>query len=124
MTKTSTARIITAFDATPAEKIMGRSAAAWRTDFAIKHFGLTGDLTQNKKSPKPVAEVHEREIGKREYRLTLMHRKNNGQLVAGDSIRVGMFGKLLDKPVRQPKPEAPKAPAADPLPELEADLDF
>lgn len=115
--KTSTARIVTASDATPADKIMGRSAAAWRNDFLIKHFGLTDETVKNAKWEKPKFEAHERETAKREFKATLMERKRNGQLVEIAAVRIGMFGKLLDKPVKQPKQEV--APAAPQLSKLE-----
>lgn len=96
------ARIITAALTTAAlgTPIIGRSAEQWRNDFAVAHFGKREDVdfslfTSNAKSSKPVFEVHERELARREYQLTLMRRNNANKLSEVDSIRVGMFGKLL-----------------------------
>jgi hypothetical protein len=101
---TNAARVITLASASVAISL-GRSADQWRNDFAIAHFG--GDdvdfsaTTKNAKASKPVFEVHERETGHREYQLTLMRRNNANKLTEVSSVRVGMFGKLLDVPAEE-----------------------
>jgi hypothetical protein len=109
---TNAARVITAASAVGAG-VIGRSADAWRNDFALAHFGAQegvdfSAMTANKKAAKPVFEVHERETGKREYQLTLMRRSNANKLSEVSNVRVGMFGKLLDRPAAPaPAEEAP-----------------
>jgi hypothetical protein len=48
--------------------------------------------------------VHERELAKREYRLTLMRRNNANKLSEVDSVDVGMFGKVLKPAASQDMP--------------------
>jgi hypothetical protein len=109
---TNAARVITLASASAAIAI-GRSAEQWRNDFAITHFGGDdvdfGATTTNKKAPKPVFEVHERELARREYQLTLMRRSNANKLSEVSSVRVGMFGKLLREPAPETADEAAEA---------------
>ena len=106
--KTSTARIVDLSTATVVGG-MGRSAVAWRNDFlviwAADHTGGVppqGQTVKNAKWEKPRFEIHERETAKREYRAVLVERKANGQLKEVAAVRIGMFGKLLDKPAKNP----------------------
>jgi hypothetical protein len=101
------ARVITASVASAAISL-GRSAEQWRNDFAITHFGARDGVdfglhTSNAKGPRPVFEVHERQLTQRDkqagiestYQLTLMRRNNANKLSEIDSVTVGMFGKLI-----------------------------
>jgi hypothetical protein len=106
----SNARIVTAALASAAVSA-SRNAVQWRNDFLIARAqGAGHDMaatTQNKKSPKPRFEYHEREVGHREFVARLYERSNNGKLTEIEVIRIGMFGKLIaDETVR---PEAPAA---------------
>jgi hypothetical protein len=112
---TNAARVITLASAS-SPLCASRNAEQWRNDFAISHF-TSDDVdfvaqTKNAKASKPVFEVHERETARREYQLTLMRRSNANKLSEVSSVRVGMFGKLLDKPQAAPAAEA-EAEVAD-----------
>jgi hypothetical protein len=116
---TQNVRVITASLASSAIAL-GRSAEQWRNDFAVSHFGGRedvdfGQFTSNAKGPKPVFEVHERQLTARDkkagventYQLTLMRRNNANKLTEVDSIRVGMFGKLLREASDAPQADVP-----------------
>ncbi len=109
MTKTNTAVATASRAFAPGftGKDMGRNGAEWRQDFLTKFFveqtaidpkKLTGTVKVGKTS-KPAYEIAEREIAPRTFSARLMARKANGQLteVAGP-VKVGLFGKLLEKP--------------------------
>jgi hypothetical protein len=114
--KTSTARIVTGTDYSGSKPI-GRSAVQWRNDFLIEWAentvaaGGMAETVKNAKWEKPRFEIHERETAKREYRAVLMERKANGQLKEVAAVRIGMFGKLLDKPVKAEAKEEAQAAA-------------
>jgi hypothetical protein len=117
---TQTARVITAACASTlisGALPLNRSAEAWRNDFALSHFADRANFDATVKvgkNAKPAFEVHEREIGKREYRLTLIERKGGGKTAELASIRVGMFGKMLDRPAVQVQEPAPVEQTEEP----------
>lgn len=97
--KTSTARIISCVTlAATAGAIMFRDQAAL-TAFGLEHADFLAQ-TENKKASKPVFEIHEREVAKREFQLTLMKRNNANHLTDVSSIKLGLYGKRLDKPAK------------------------
>lgn len=100
MTKTETkSRTIVAEDASG--KTSGRNAAEWRNDTLIKLFGTTVDLTakvQTKAWVKPKYEIHEREVARRTYGVTLVERAKNGKVTEVAKAKVGLFGNLIEKP--------------------------
>ena len=110
-TKTSTARII-------AMGIASTGAASYRDQAALDAFSPVvpdwEQLTENKKASKPVFEIHEREVAKREFALTLMKRNNANHLTEVSSIKLGLYGKRLDKPAKAEQEPAPVVDESSP----------
>lgn len=109
----NTARIITA------ATIATGTASAYRDRTAIAHFaaehGVDFDaMTTNAKSPKPRYEVRETQLEGRNFEMTLVERSNSNQTKFGPSIKVGIYGGRLDKPVKTETP-AVEAAAQDEL---------
>lgn len=110
---TTNARIITAATVATAGAAMYRdqAAVAYFTDLITAQQLVSEDeignpfeaVTANAKSAKPRFEIHERQIeGSRAFRMTLMQRNNANKMSEIDSIQLGLYGKRLDAPAKQP----------------------
>jgi hypothetical protein len=93
-------------------KTLGRTGPEWRNDFyvgwasnAVPNTKLT-NLVKVGKGLKPQYEIAERETAHREFVATLIERKAGGKTTEIAKVRIGMFGKLLDKPVKTDKQDA------------------